>query len=257
MSNNFQSPGSTAQKPNQISPADLRILLWDVDGTLLQSNRPGGFKEYFAPALEKVYGSKGDLSNVSAAGATDTHIAFQALEGDGFTIEQISSRMDDFVAAVCVEMESFAARHENVYEILPGVKEILRATAENPRFVNALLTGNVSCGAEIKCQYVGIWQYFENSLNTYGDISQDRRELAAAAGKNFNEHYQSALNPQQFIVIGDTPNDIKMAKHFGAKIISVETGRGVERRSLEQEAPDNIIKDLSDTQNVLDIFENI
>ncbi|MGI8470172.1 MAG: HAD family hydrolase [Pyrinomonadaceae bacterium] len=241
----------------RISHSEIRILLWDIDGTLLQSTRPGGFRDYFAATLEKVYGTKGRIAEVKAAGATDTQIVFEALKGDGYTIDQISERMNEFIEVLCVEMEKYIGSHENVYEILSGVKEILRATDESPHFVNALLTGNVSCGAEIKCRYVGVWQYFENSLNTYGDISHDRRRLAVKAGEIFNAHYSTALKPAQFIVIGDTPHDIATAKNFGAKILSVETGRGVDRAKLESEKPDALIKDLSDTRKVLQILETL
>ncbi|MGI9035256.1 MAG: HAD family hydrolase [Pyrinomonadaceae bacterium] len=241
----------------RVSPAELRILLWDVDGTLLQSTRPGRFRDYFSVALEKVYGTKGKIAEAKASGATDTHIVFQSLKDDGWTIEQISARMNEFIKVLCAEMEKYTESRENIYEILPGVLGILRATDANPRFINALLTGNIGCGAEIKCRQIGVWQYFENSLNTFGDISHDRRQLAVKAGEIFNRHYKAALKPAQFIVIGDTPHDIAMAKNFGAKILSVETGRGISRAILESEKPDFLIKDLSDTRRILQILETL
>lgn len=250
---NLQKNASSIRLPH----SEIRILLWDIDGTLLQSTQPGGFKKYFAKALKKTFGTEGKIFEVKAAGITDTQIVFQALEGDGFTVEQISARMNEFIEVLCVEMRDYINQHENVYEILPGVKEILRATAANPHFVNALLTGNVGCGAELKMKYIGVWQYFENSLNTYGDISHDRRQLAITAGKIFNKHYQTEFEPAQFIVIGDTPFDIEAAQNFGAKMVSVETGRGIERAELEAKKPDIIIKDLSDTRKVLDILVSL
>ena len=36
------------------TPADLRVLLWDVDGTLMRSARRGVFLDYTRPALERV-----------------------------------------------------------------------------------------------------------------------------------------------------------------------------------------------------------
>lgn len=240
---------------SKIYNQDVRILLWDIDGTLLQSTRAGSFREYFAGALEKTYGTPGRIFEVKAAGITDTQIVFQALKDDGFTIEQVSARMCEFIDAMCFEMRGYINRHEDVYEILPGVREILQATAADPRFINALLTGNVGCGAKIKCRYIGVWQYFEKSLNTYGDVSHDRRQLAVTAGKNFDEYYKIKIDPAKFIVIGDTPHDIGTAKNFGAKIVSVETGRGIGREDLAAAQPDSLIKDLSNTQKVLRILE--
>ena len=36
-----------------------RILLWDIDGTLIRSTRPGGYKEYTIPVLEELFGTAG------------------------------------------------------------------------------------------------------------------------------------------------------------------------------------------------------
>lgn len=242
---------------SEIDPAKLKFLLWDIDGTLLQSTRPGGFRDYFGTSLEKIFGTQGRISEVKAAGATDLQIVYEALKNDGFTIEQITGRMNEFVEVLRTEMQNYLDRNEEVYEILPGVKKILQATDENPQFINALLTGNVECGAELKCVYVGIWQYFEKSLNTYGDVSHDRKHLAIEAGKNYNEYYRIALKPAQFIVIGDTPHDIATAKNFGAKVLSVETGRGISYEDLKVKQPDALIADLRDTERVLEIFETI
>lgn len=255
--NNLPAENISTHTALEIDPTKLKFLLWDIDGTLLQSTRPGGFRNYFGSSLEKTFGTKGRISEVKAAGATDTQIVFEALKSDGYTIEQISARMNEFIEVLGAEMKNYLDRNEEVYEILPGVKEILQATDKNPHFVNALLTGNVECGARIKCSYVGIWQHFEKSLNTYGDVSHDRRQLAVAAGKNFNEYYRGAFKPAQFIVIGDTPHDIATAKNFGAKVLSVETGRGISPEDLKAKQPDALIANLTDTEKVLEIFETL
>lgn len=111
---------------SKIYNQDVRILLWDIDGTLLQSTRAGGFREYFAKALEKTYGTQGKIFEVKAAGITDTQIVLQALKDDGFTIKQVSARMREFIGAMCFEMRDYLKRHENVYEILPAYGKFYR-----------------------------------------------------------------------------------------------------------------------------------
>ena len=39
----------------------MRILLWDLDGTLVRGRRFGAFKDYTVPMLEKVFGTSGCL----------------------------------------------------------------------------------------------------------------------------------------------------------------------------------------------------
>jgi len=42
----------------------MRILLWDIDGTLIRSTRPGGYKVYTIPVLEEIFGTAGRLADM-------------------------------------------------------------------------------------------------------------------------------------------------------------------------------------------------
>ena len=64
------------------------------------------------------------------------------------------------------------------------------------------------------------------------------------------------FKPEQFIVIGDTPNDILCARHFGAKCVAVLTGRNQSREKLAEFKPDFLVDDLSDTTRILNILTN-
>jgi phosphoglycolate phosphatase-like HAD superfamily hydrolase len=143
------------------------------------------------------------------------------------------------------------------YETLAGAKEILFETDKSPNFINALLTGNLSVAAEIKLRTVGLWHFFENAPNAFGEISHERKDLAIEAGNLFNRKYDYDFSPGQFIVIGDTPNDILCARHFGAKCVAVLTGRNQTKETLKKQNPDVIIDDLTDTKQLLEIFENL
>jgi phosphoglycolate phosphatase-like HAD superfamily hydrolase len=59
------------------------------------------------------------------------------------------------------------------------------------------------------------------------------------------------LAPEQFIVIGDTPNDIDCARHFGARAVAVGTGRFYPNDELLLHKPDQFLPDLSDVDLVL------
>ena len=63
----------------------LRILLWDLDGTLVRGKRFGTFKDYTAPMLESVFGTAGCLRELVVSGMTDLQIVELALRGEGIT----------------------------------------------------------------------------------------------------------------------------------------------------------------------------
>src|SRR6266498_1787968 len=74
--------------------SSLRILLWDIDGTLIRSVRAGAFKDYTVPMLEEVFGTAGCLPQMKVSGMTDLQIVGEALKCEGFTHEDIRERIE-------------------------------------------------------------------------------------------------------------------------------------------------------------------
>lgn len=240
--------------PVPVSPslpvADRRILLWDIDGTLMRSTRAGAFKVYTIPVLEAVFGTAGRLPHMQVSGMTDLQIVAEALVDDGITHEHIRERIDDLRARYMFEMKKVTANGERFFELLPGVREALQTIAEHPRYESALLTGNIEPAAHLKMELMGLLEFF-TLPGAFGDESHDRRDLPALAAERIQKHLDIELEPSQFIVIGDTPNDIACARHFGARALGVGTGRLYTANDLIPCQPDALLPDLADTQLLL------
>jgi phosphoglycolate phosphatase-like HAD superfamily hydrolase len=127
------------------------------------------------------------------------------------------------------------------------VREALEALERSPRYLNSLLTGNVLPAARLKLRLVGLADFFRLP-GAFGEDSHDRRDLPALARERINEHLQVNLSPGQFVVVGDTPNDIACARHFGARAVAVATGRGYTAAELGAHSPDAVLPDLADTE---------
>src|SRR5207244_4149210 len=110
---------------------------------------------------------------------------------------------------------------------------------------SALLTGNVKPAAQLKIEITGLAEFFRLP-GAFGDESFDRRDLPAIAAQRITEHLGLHLGPDQFIIIGDTPNDIACARHFGARVVAVATGRIHSAEDLRKCEPDALIPDLLD-----------
>ncbi len=248
----------TIQNPkSKIQNQNIRVLLWDIDGTLIQSTRGGDWTKYFAPAMKEIYGSAGTLEGMSVSGMTDSQIVCEALKDEGISTEKVFSKFGEFTKILAEKMARYVSEQKESYRLLAGVKEILEAVSDNSLFLNALLTGNFTGGAKIKLKYFDLWKYFADQPNTFGETSHDRRALAKTAVKNINNFLGSALSQDQFVVIGDTPNDIKCARSIGAKVIAVATGRNNPAAELETHKPDCVLEDLSDTKKVLRVLETV
>src|SRR5713226_9208121 len=79
----------------RLHPSSIRILLWDIDGTLMRSIRAGSFKDYTIPMLEEVFGTAGRLPEMKGSGMTDLQIVGEALKHEGFTHEHIRERVHE------------------------------------------------------------------------------------------------------------------------------------------------------------------
>ena len=229
------------------SLSNLRVLLWDLDGTLVRGKRFGTFKDYTAPMLESVFGTSGSLREMIVSGMTDLQIIEEALRCAGITREHISERKDELRRCYIREMKRAIADGAHVIEVIPGAREVLKAVDEHPRYRSALLTGNIEPAAYLKVEETGLAKYF-TLPGAFGDESFDRRDLPAFAAARINRHLDAELAPGQFIVIGDTPNDVACARHFGARVIAVGTGRVHSTDEVRACNPDAYLPDLQDVE---------
>src|SRR6266478_2934033 len=228
----------------------LRILLWDLDGTLVRGKRFGTFKDYTAPMLESVFGTAGCLREMVVSGMTDLQIVEEALRGEGITREHIYLRRDELRRCYLEEMKLAVTTGAHVIEPIPGGREVLQAVAEHPRYASALLTGNIEPAAHFKVEVAGLAEFF-TLPGAFGDESFDRRDLPAMAAGRINDNLQANLTPEQIIVIGDTPNDIACARHFGARVVAVATGRIHSEADLRAHNPDVLLHNLVDSELVM------
>ena len=237
-------------------PSSLRILLWDIDGTLIRSVRSGAFKDYTIPMLEEVFGTAGRLPEMKVSGMTDLQIIGEALRHEGFTHDDIRERIDHLRERYMAAMHNATGNGEQVFEVLPGVREVLAAVADHPRYHSALLTGNSEPAAYLKMKLVGLSEFFP-LRGAFGDESHDRRDLPDLAAERIRRDLNIDLKPHQFIVIGDTPNDIECARHFGARVLSVNTGRFYSEEDIRACSPDALLPDLSNLDLVMQTLDSL
>jgi phosphoglycolate phosphatase len=236
--------------------SSLRILLWDLDGTLVHGKRYGVFKDYTVPMLERVFGTAGSLRGMIVSGMTDLQIVEESLRDKGITRAHISARKEELLRCYMEEMKRETGNGNQIIEAMPGAREVLQRIEEHPRYLSALLTGNIEPAAHLKVEITGLAQFFRLP-GAFGDDSFDRRDLPSLAAQRINEHLGANLQPEQFIVIGDTPNDIACARHFGARVLAVATGRVHSADELRSCKPDALLPDLLDAELVMEILASL
>jgi len=222
---------------NQIISRMVRLVLFDIDGTLVHTGGAGtaAFTRTFARHFNLHHGTE----RMKFAGRTDV-----SLVREFFRIHDITATPQHF--QTFFEHYIFWLDHiltRNGGEMCRGVRELihdLQALPTPP--VLGLLTGNIQLGAEIKLRHFGLWEHFQ--FGGFADDHEERDHIAAAALARGQRVLGKNLRPHEVLVIGDTPFDVRCGKFIGAKTLAVATG-GSKLEDLKPCAADWTVADLT------------
>lgn len=233
---------------------DLRVLLFDIDGTLIRAVRRPEYRGRIRQMLVDVFGTCGRISEVDFGGKTDLAIYREALECVGISSADIHERLPLLEAEMVSILADLASTGE-VFRLCEGVRNLLEDVQSMPRFLPSLLTGNVERLAQAKLRVVGIDHYFR-WRGAFGSDAEERNHLPAIAAERIAEQTGKRLAPERFIIIGDTPRDIACARHFGARAVAVASGYHTVEQ-LSRFAPDAVLRDFTDTGSVIKLLSEI
>ncbi|HET7614186.1 MAG TPA: HAD hydrolase-like protein [Gemmatimonadaceae bacterium] len=229
----------------------MRLVLFDIDGTLLNSAGMG--RASMQRALGMIFGSPGNPS-YRYDGKTDKQIVRDVMRMEGHSDEHIDARMDDLIELYLEGLRAGAKSGKFNVRPLDGVLEILDALEPRDDVVLGLLTGNVEAGARIKLQAAGI-DPNRFRVNAFGSDHEHRPELPAIARRRAGEHLGLELAGERLVVIGDTPADIECGRSLGAKAIGVASGHYTVEQ-LREHSPYAVFPSLANTAAVLDAIVN-
>jgi phosphoglycolate phosphatase len=226
-----------------MTKAHRRLLLFDIDGTLIHSGGAG--VHALKSAFRERFGIADDLRDIEIAGMTDSGIVVSILNKHKIpaTNENVSAFLDSYVHFLSLELPRRRGK------LLPGVLELLQRLKSRRHLVLALLTGNVSRGAQLKLEHYGVWHFFE--FGAFADDHHDRNRLGSFARARAKEKHGRGFSASEIDVIGDTPRDIACGKALGARTIAVATGIW-SRDQLAKYQPDFLIDDLSNVKGIID-----
>lgn len=227
-----------------------RVLLFDIDGTLLDPKGEG--PNCFKQVLQEVYGITVPIDHYDMAGKTDWQILTDLLGQAGLASSQIEAKRSlafDAYARIIAEHS-----RRTRMEIFPGVSTLLDRLRNDHRFVLGLVTGNVREIVPYKLQGVGL-DPAQFVFGAFGSEHVDRNELPKIALERLAVMLGSSVAAENVLVIGDTPHDIRCARHNGLKVMCVTTGH-YDRAALAAYQPDFLLDGFGDIEKVMTIFQS-
>ena len=222
---------------NPTAAGSVRLVLFDIDGTLVSTGGAG--IKAFGEAFEAAFGVVNATAKIKFAGRTDYSLFRELCQrnGVGHTPENRESFFSHYLRLVDSHLDT------NKGGPFPGVVRLLDDLAVLPDApVLGLLTGNIREGAKRKLGAYGLWDRF--ALGGFSDDDEDRNLIAAAAAAKGSEYLERKLEGLEVVVIGDTSRDIACGKHIGARTVGVATG-GATLEALQACEPDWAVADLT------------
>lgn len=216
-----------------------RLILFDIDCTLLLTHGAG--REATRLAMQEIFGTTSRLEAHAFGGKTDWQSLIELLEEHGYDEGRIGDVMHHYEEAMGRHMAAVIDRFP--VEACAGALELVASLRRQPHILLGVVTGNVSTVAPVKLRAAG----FDPAwfpVGAYGNEAANRDHLPPLALARAVEHYGRDIQPQQVIIVGDTPTDIACARALGAVAVAVATGPA-NTEELAAAQPDYLLADLT------------
>ncbi len=198
-------------------PSAHRLLLFDIDGTLVATGGAGGAA--WKLAFEELHGIAADIGQFTEAGMTDPDVGAKTFEAvlhrtpTHHELAQLLQRRLEYMPETVAESKGYA--------VLPGVPERLRQLSRDGHLLG-LVTGNIDGAAHIKLQRGDLNRWFP--FGAYAGAGMDRPDIVREGVKRGEAIIGRDLPNSEIYVVGDTPLDIDAAHAVGCTAIAVATG---------------------------------
>ncbi len=225
-----------------------RLVLWDIDGTLIQAGRTGA--AVFDRALERALGSV-PAGRVTMSGKTDPQIVREYLAL--MEIDEADHHLPLVLGHLEAELAAAADTLALDGLVLPGVVAVLERLARTPGVLQSVLTGNIAPNAVVKLTAFGLQRWLDLEVAAYGSDDADRRALVPIAIERAARLRGASFEPDEVWVIGDTANDLACARAGRARCLLVATGKA-SLDELQELGADVVVPDLADVDAVVDLL---
>jgi phosphoglycolate phosphatase-like HAD superfamily hydrolase len=226
-----------------------RLVLWDIDGTLVQAGEVG--RDIFTEAFQAVLGRAPDQVTARAlvmAGRTDPEIALEFLAAH--EVAEGERHLPAFSEALVTALAAKAALIRERGRALQGAREALAALGRTEGVVQSLLTGNVEPNALLKLASFELDGYLDFEVGGFGSDHHHRPSLVEVARTKAERKYATAFPGTATVLVGDTPLDVAAGRAAGARVVAVATGP-YRVEELEATGADAVLPDLRDTDRAL------
>jgi phosphoglycolate phosphatase len=228
-----------AYTPHLIPVDALRLLVFDLDGTLIDSRR------------DLVNSVNAMLDHIGRPELPDDLIASYIGDGVGMLVRRALENPDDealFERSLAYFLDYYRAHKLDYTHVYPGVLESLESLRLGPDGAPrqmAVLTNKPVGPSQAICEALGLSPYFFRIYggNSFATKKPDPQGLKALIA-------EAAVDPFETVMIGDSEIDVQTARSAGAWALGCRFG--LAPQTLEAAGPDCLVDSAWDWTAALD-----
>ncbi len=195
-----------------------RLILWDIDGTLIRTGAVGRRVLEDAAAL---VGRLAEVPRVVMSGKTDPQILREIFTAAAVAGDHIDTLLPSAMAAAEAALAAAEQELRSAGHVLPGVRAVLQRLEDATGVRQTLLTGNLAANAAVKVAAFELTHFFDAEVGAYGSDHADRLELVPIALERVERFRGETYASDEMWVVGDTPNDLACARAGGVRCLLV------------------------------------
>jgi len=221
------------------------LVLFDIDGTLLQSQHAG--MHAMVDAFEELHiGKTFSFDGIDIAGRLDTLIWHDMVRR-----HEVSDDADSHEVFRETYRRHLAKRlqENNTVKVFHGVAELVDRLVQEPNVELGLLTGNYPATGRLKVEFAGL-SHDHFTVNAFAGEGATRRDLPPIALRRYREKHGRDIERERVVIIGDTPHDVDCAHHNGCLCLAVATGQFTAAQLRECKA-DHVVESLSPVEPIV------
>ncbi|MDT5062547.1 MAG: hypothetical protein QOH63_3006 [Acidobacteriota bacterium] len=222
----------------------MKLIIFDIDGTLTNTNRVDG--ECFVQAFADLYGvtdintNWGDYPHATDSGITLS--IFQRRWNRAPAPSEVTRLKQSFVSF----MQSQYSIDPTLFEEIPGAAKALDNLKQETGWAVSIATGCWSVSAEMKLKAAGI--HTVGIPIACADDGLSREEILRAAVSKAQAHYgQNSF--ERIVSIGDGVWDVRTALHLNFAFIGI--GSGEHEKLLRDTGATYVIGDYTDFERLV------
>ncbi|MFI1163267.1 HAD family hydrolase [Streptomyces sp. NPDC020801] len=237
-----------------MTEADLVLVLWDIDRTLLYVGDID--RQVYREAFAEVVGRPAERLPARGTGVTMPLAIRGLLLDNGVPERNITELVARIVELLPQRLAGHWADLRSKGVLMPGAINALRAVHDHPHLVPTVVTGNLRANALLKLEAFGLDRFVDTGIGGYASDDAHRPNLVATAQKRAEVKYRTYFSRSNTVIIGDSLEDVRTGREGGSAVVGIPSGK-VTAVQLQEAGADVVCNSLEDVRGLIEAVARV